>query len=180
MSASFEHLVVPIELRESNDADDPGNALQVGANHWIALGPLTIDALELAARLAAGGKICLVHATPDLRMTALYAGADSAWIPAKQIDEANEAAHEQALRVLDGAAKQYCEGIDVKFEIKPGDPLNVILDAARHHDADAIVLAASGRNILERALMGSVAGKVVREAPCPVVVIPYQPKRARK
>lgn len=168
----FERLVVPIELRQSKDPENPGNALQIGAGHWIALGPLTIDALRLAARLGRGGRVCLVHATPDLRASALYAGADAAWIPASQLDEADAAAREQALRVLNGAANRYCEGVTVEFEIKPGQPLRVILDAARHHNADAVVLAASGRNILQRALMGSVADKVVREAPCPVIVVP--------
>lgn len=172
MSGSFKHLVVPIELRESNDAENPGNALQIGANHWIALGPLTVEALRLAARLGQDGKLCLVHATPDLRATALYAGADAAWIPANQIEEAEKSAHEQALRVLNGAASRYCKDVKIEFVIKPGPPLRVILDAARYHAADAIVLAASGRSILQRALMGSIADKVVREAPCPVIVIP--------
>ena len=172
MSGSFEHLVVPVELRESDDAENPGNTLQIGANRWIALGPLTIEALRLAARLGEGGKLCLVHATPDLRATALYAGADAAWIPVNQIEEAERSAHEQALRVLNGAASHYCKGMKIEFVIKAGSALQVILDAARFHGADAIVLAASGRNILQRALMGSIADKVVREAPCPVIVIP--------
>ncbi|MCR9160433.1 MAG: universal stress protein [Nannocystaceae bacterium] len=169
---SFKHLVVPIELRESHDPENPGNALQTGAGQWIALGPLTIEALRLAAELADGGTICLVHATPDLAATAMYAGADAAWISPRQMDEAETAAVEQALRVLNGAASRYCSGAKIEFTIKAGQPLQVILDAARFHDADAIVLAASGRNILQRALMGSVADKVVREAPCPVIVIP--------
>jgi nucleotide-binding universal stress UspA family protein len=168
----FERLVVPIELRQSHEADNPGNALQIAAAHWIALGPLTLDALRLATRLGRGGRVCLVHATPDLRASALYAGADAAWIPPKQLEEAETAAREQALRVLNGAANRYCEGVTIEFEIKPGPPLRVILDAARNHNADGIVLAASGRNVLQRALMGSVADKVVREAPCPVVVVP--------
>ena len=33
---SFKHLVVPIELRESQDPENPGNALQIGAGQWIA------------------------------------------------------------------------------------------------------------------------------------------------
>ncbi len=168
----FERLIVPVELRESSEADNPGNALQIGAGRWIALGPLTIEALQLAARLGAGGKVCLVHATPDLRATAMYAGAEAAWIAPHQIEDADNAAHEQALRVLNGAASRYCPGLQVEFAIKPGPPLQVILETARNRDADAIVLASSGRNILQRALLGSVADKVIREAPCPVIVVP--------
>ncbi len=168
----FERLIVPVELRESTEADNPGNALQIGAGRWIALGPLTIEALKLAARLGAGGRVCFVHATPDLRATAMYAGADAAWIPPHQLEDADKAAHEQALRVLNGAASRYCPDVTIEFTIKAGQPLQVILEAARNHSADAIVLAASGRNILQRVLMGSVADKVVREAPCPVIVVP--------
>ena len=109
---------------------------------------------------------------PDLRATAMYAGADAAWIPPNQLEDAEKAANEQALRVLNGAGSRYCEGVNIEFVIKGGSPLRIILDAARHRGADAIVLAASGRNILERALMGTIADKVVREAPCPVIVIP--------
>ena len=46
-----------------------------------------------------------------------------------------------------------------------------IIEAAKDKDADMIVMATHGRTGLSHALMGSVAEKVVRQAPCPVLTI---------
>lgn len=48
---------------------------------------------------------------------------------------------------------------------------NGILDYAKEHDIDLIVMATEGRRGLKRVLLGSVAGKVVQLAPCPVVTV---------
>ncbi len=53
-----------------------------------------------------------------------------------------------------------------------GDPADEILRAARRSRADLIVIATHGRRGLPRALMGSVAEKVVRYADRPVLVLP--------
>lgn len=47
-----------------------------------------------------------------------------------------------------------------------------IVDTARQGDYDMIVMATRGRRGVSHALLGSVAEKVVRLAPCPVLVIP--------
>jgi nucleotide-binding universal stress UspA family protein len=46
-----------------------------------------------------------------------------------------------------------------------------IIEAAQEKAADLIVMATHGRTGLSHALMGSVAEKVVRHAPCPVLTI---------
>jgi nucleotide-binding universal stress UspA family protein len=46
-----------------------------------------------------------------------------------------------------------------------------IVEFAKEHAADLIVMATHGRTGLERFLIGSVAEKVVRRAPCPVFTI---------
>lgn len=51
----------------------------------------------------------------------------------------------------------------------PGDG---ILAAARRHDIDLIVLCSHGRTGLRRALLGSVAEKVSRHSPVPVLIVP--------
>lgn len=43
--------------------------------------------------------------------------------------------------------------------------------ARRHREIDAIVMGTHGRSGIAHALLGSVAEKVVRHAPCPVLVI---------
>ena len=52
-----------------------------------------------------------------------------------------------------------------------GDPASEIVDFARDASVDLIVMGTHGRTGLERLLMGSVAEKVMREAPCSVLVV---------
>ena len=47
-----------------------------------------------------------------------------------------------------------------------------IVRYAKHHDIDLIVLATHGRTGLTHLLMGSVAERVMRAAPCPVLTLP--------
>jgi len=54
-----------------------------------------------------------------------------------------------------------------------GSPINIILDSVADHDL--IVLGTLGRYALSKLFMGSVAERVTRYAPCPVLVV-----RARK
>jgi nucleotide-binding universal stress UspA family protein len=49
------------------------------------------------------------------------------------------------------------------------DPFRAIVDAAR--DADAVVMATAGRTGLSHLVIGSVAEKVVRHSPVPVLTI---------
>jgi nucleotide-binding universal stress UspA family protein len=46
-----------------------------------------------------------------------------------------------------------------------------IADYARETAIDIIVIGATGRGALDRMLMGSVADKVIRQAPCPVLTV---------
>lgn len=47
----------------------------------------------------------------------------------------------------------------------------IILEAAREEHVDLIVMATHGRTGIPRILLGSVTEEVVREAPCPVLVV---------
>jgi len=55
--------------------------------------------------------------------------------------------------------------------IVEGSPKVEIIQYARQHDIDLIVLATHGRTGLSHVLMGSVAEVVVRTAPCPVLTV---------
>lgn len=52
-----------------------------------------------------------------------------------------------------------------------GSPALAIVDYAREHDIDVIVMGTHGRGALAHLLMGSVAERVVRVAPCPVLTV---------
>lgn len=55
--------------------------------------------------------------------------------------------------------------------VEYGDPTDAIVRAAAEHDIDLIVMVTHGRTGLSHVLLGSVAEKVIRHAPCPVLAI---------
>ncbi len=52
-----------------------------------------------------------------------------------------------------------------------GDPAEQILDVARRRQVDLIITSTHGRSGLSHLVMGSVAEKIIRHAPCPVFVV---------
>jgi nucleotide-binding universal stress UspA family protein len=62
------------------------------------------------------------------------------------------------------------EGLQGEMAIVQGVPFQIIVDMAESRDVDLIVMGTHGRTGLTHALMGSVAERVVRLAPCPVLV----------
>jgi nucleotide-binding universal stress UspA family protein len=62
-------------------------------------------------------------------------------------------------------------GIPVQHVLLEGNPADEILRHATEARSDLIVLGTHGRTGLERLLMGSVAEKVLRGAPCSVLVV---------
>lgn len=61
--------------------------------------------------------------------------------------------------------------IQVSHVFLEGDPATEIVDYARDANLDIIVMGTHGRTGVERLLMGSVAEKVLRDAPCSVLVV---------
>jgi nucleotide-binding universal stress UspA family protein len=61
--------------------------------------------------------------------------------------------------------------IPVRHVLLEGDPATEIVRFAEESAVDLIVMGTHGRSGLERLLMGSVAEKVMREAPCSVLVV---------
>ena len=61
--------------------------------------------------------------------------------------------------------------VAIEKAIKRGRPFVEIIRAAREEEVDLIVIATHGRSGIEHVFFGSVAEKVVRKAPCPVLSI---------
>jgi nucleotide-binding universal stress UspA family protein len=80
-----------------------------------------------------------------------------------------------------GAAAKYLDGVaatlrargfeKVETVARYGPAAAVILEAARAHDADVIVIATSGRRGIGRLVFGSVAETVVRGTQTPVFLV---------
>ena len=59
----------------------------------------------------------------------------------------------------------------IQTSIVFGDPSSQIIDYAKAHHADLVVMSSHGRTGISRFMLGSVAERVVRLAHCPVLVI---------
>ena len=70
--------------------------------------------------------------------------------------------------LLDDTARRE---LRAKTVLLKGTPAVAIVDYAREHAVDLIVLGTHGRGAVAHLLMGSVAERVVRTAPCPVLTV---------
>jgi nucleotide-binding universal stress UspA family protein len=79
-----------------------------------------------------------------------------------------EEKHDYLERVAEGLRKQ---GLDVAVEVAANDaPARAIVEAAERFDADVIALASHGYGGLKRAILGSVADKVLHRTSLPLLV----------
>lgn len=113
-------------------------------------------ALKHAIRLAreTGAHLHLLHVIEDPDDTA-----------------ASAFAYEQLRRLL---APEEARALRPRCSVRPGPPADAIVDYARDREVDLIVMGTHGRDGIVRAVMGSVAEKVVRRARCPVLTV-HQP-----
>ena len=54
---------------------------------------------------------------------------------------------------------------------RTGPPFVEIIRYAKEHDVDLLIMGTHGRGGLAHMLLGSVAEKVVRKSPCPVLTV---------
>ena len=79
---------------------------------------------------------------------------------------------ESSRRAIENIPKaEMIEGLTVQRKVLTGTPFLEVIRYAREHDIDLIVIGTHGRSGLVHALMGSVAEKVVRKSPCPVLTV---------
>ncbi|MBW2526098.1 MAG: universal stress protein [Deltaproteobacteria bacterium] len=136
----------------------------------VDLNDCTSDVVQKASELAEvnGARVVLLHAVrPPDGVPAHVAVRDDD--RAKRVDDllVEEAEprldeHVQALRDA---------GVDASRQIVIGEPVSAILGATEELSPELIVMGTHGRAGLSRLLLGSVADKVSRKAPCPVVTV---------
>ena len=85
-----------------------------------------------------------------------------------------EAEAEKALQEV--VEKRLSQKLRIRTMLAIGDPADEIVSAAVDENADIIVIATQGRTGWRRLVSGSIAEKVVRLAPCPVLSIQAPPK----
>jgi nucleotide-binding universal stress UspA family protein len=134
-------------------------------------------ALAVACSLARdlGGRLIVLHVVPSLE--AIRDAEMAAGIPPSEHFEADMTAYRAEMQAqLD--ALEPPPGIKFERQLKEGHASPTILRAAEEHTCDLIVMGTHGKAKIRRALMGSVAEQVMRQASCPVVIV-RQPIAAR-
>ena len=154
----------------------------------VDLSDFSLEALRLAIKVAQSCDATLdvlhvIHNPFDeLYMTSITQ-TDPALLDAYAAEPQQRAkvlrATEEHAEVL---LKQFCHNdiildvAKVRYHIRKGDPFEEILDASEDLQTDLIVLATHGRTGIKRLVIGNVAEKIVRHAPCPVLTM--KPKGA--
>src|SRR5262245_60976502 len=92
------------------------------------------------------------------------------WLP-PPLPANNREKLEEMLRRLQASAPD----IQVAYRLADGDPAVMVADVAQAAGCDLIVMGTHGRTGLGRLLMGSVAERVLRTAPCPVMTVKAAP-----
>jgi nucleotide-binding universal stress UspA family protein len=118
-------------------------------------------AIELARKLSA--RLTLLHV---VNMMPISVG-DGIALPYSYIQEL-EAEVQRGMETYRQRVQD--AGLEGTILVESGMPFQRIVDVARDQHVDLIVMGTQGRTGLAHLLLGSVAEKVVRLAPCPVLV----------
>jgi nucleotide-binding universal stress UspA family protein len=87
-------------------------------------------------------------------------------------DKIIAAAQERMANLLEDNSAR-CKGCTGK--VVTGDIVEAIIDYAKNEKADLIIISTHGTKGLEKILLGSVAERVIRKAPCPTLIYnPYK------
>jgi nucleotide-binding universal stress UspA family protein len=136
--------------------------------------PQAAHALEVARELASsrGGRLLVLHVVTPYPVTGLMP-EEIPYIPPADIVAQVKRKLE---REVQGSARR--RGPRVVCQVVVGDPADRIVAAAKK--ADSIVMATQGRTGLAHLLIGSVAEKVVRHSPRPVLTLRARAGAGRK
>lgn len=130
-------------------------------------------ALEIAEKW--GAKVVALHAAPmfsHLAYPETVYMVDLAKMEAEILADAEK-------KLQEFVAKKGTSTVPVETRAVLGDPFWEICKAAEQNRADLLVMGSHGRTGLAHVLLGSVAERVVRHAPCPVLVARL-PRPAKK
>jgi nucleotide-binding universal stress UspA family protein len=127
------------------------------------------QALPIVARLARAttGTVILLRVDTTPEKLIWYSGQ-----AAPMMQETLEAEHSRAVEYLTHLlSSELLDGIATSMVTVEGEAAHGILVAAKEHQADLIVISSHGYTGLKRWMVGSVAQKVARHSPLPVLVL---------
>jgi nucleotide-binding universal stress UspA family protein len=121
---------------------------------------------ELAARF--GATLHVLHVAQNVFLSALGSENFATLAPAFHQDLVDAARRELDKRLTDVDRS----GTSTRgLVLTSSSPAFAIVDYAADHDIDLIVMGTHGRGALGHIVMGNVAERVVRLAPCPVLTV---------
>jgi nucleotide-binding universal stress UspA family protein len=107
-----------------------------------------------------------------VQLVSVWQELDGPQRQAEAFKEASERGHAFLGEYLESkAASLRSPDLQVEPIVRIGSPAEEVLRIAKETRADLIVIATHGRAGIERWRLGSIADTVVRQAPCPVLVI---------
>jgi len=122
---------------------------------------------ELARRF--GATLHVLHVVENVSISSVGADGFVAMAPQQLQDEVEDTARVRLMEALRDSDRS--GPVTRPVVITASSPAPVIIDYAKRHDLDLIVMGTHGRGALAHFLMGSVAERVVRTAPCPVLTV---------
>jgi nucleotide-binding universal stress UspA family protein len=127
------------------------------------------NALAYAAAFAEkfDADLYLLHVVQDLALFVPEAITNAPPLT-PPLEQLTVAVREAMDRLIEG---HQLRGFTVHAEVREGSPFYEIIRFAREQDVDLIIMGTHGRAGLVHVLLGSVAEKVVRKAPCPVLTV---------
>ncbi|MEO7166859.1 MAG: universal stress protein [Chthoniobacterales bacterium] len=133
----------------------------------IDFSPASLASLRFAKLLAArfGAKLHLVHVIAPAPIYGLGRGVLLLPFPDKAMVQAARQ------RLQDLISQLSLPPRSTQCTLRVGQASTQINEAAEKHRSDLIAIATGGTTRLKRALLGSTTERVVRQAPCPVLVV---------
>ena len=150
-----------------------------------------LHAFAYAASLAnlSGATITMLHVLPDKQDKELSIVAP--YVTESQWDEIKQRNYERAREALIGKKRDnvaitevlhtFSDNVKSESDNQPfvtdeilverGNPVEQILETADNRDCDLIVMGSHGHGVIEEALIGSTARRVVRRSKKPVLVV---------
>jgi nucleotide-binding universal stress UspA family protein len=122
------------------------------------------SALELAQSF--GAKLLLIHVVepPPYPVEGILPSP----LDSTLLDDLERQANQEISKML---ANMQGSAVEVEGRVVVGVPYRKIVEVAEEEKADLLVVTTHGRTGLVHLVMGSVAEKIVRTAPCPVLTI---------
>lgn len=85
-------------------------------------------------------------------------------------DGISDALREEGQAALE-RVEEMADGVEVETAVLEGSPSRAIVDQASSEGCDLVVMGTHGRGGIDRLLLGSVAERVVRSSPVPVLTV---------